>query len=543
MNLIRKLLTLNYDVSIILLTICSLIIYWFGIIRHIELPGLYMDSINPDYLAAHILNPGLNNPVWLLPTRWFPIIGNLYHGVQNLYIGIPLFWMLGTNIVAARIAQAIFGSLIIVLVFFIVLRISRHRLLAVSAALCLATDVSFIASFRTQNYIILGGMAWLLMAFLPLVGNPEPHFSRKRILASGVFFGLAIYGYFVHIFFMPVFICAVIHAIRREQRLVGTFVWCVGVAFGILPYLFGYLSMGLALGGVSELLGYLKNVTQGLAPFSSTFSLYDSYKYAFAITKVAMTNRGNELMIFGESITSGLWTDVKFGSFVVMIVLMIAYCLYDLKKGNREQSTPRFLLVLLPCSYLLFAGLFGKRLWAHHFSVMIPFLYLVGPVSIYELNHLLKALNCKPGYDTIKQAAVAVACGVVLVCNVAQQNSFFKQLDHIGGAGKMSNSLTLLANEALSNPSATVYLFPEWGFFMPFSFLTANRIPYRLDISKEIIDEICGKYEQISVAFWEGNDAEKYIAQLRSLGIENALLRVYTRRDAMPAFYLLTAQL
>lgn len=518
-------------------------VYWFGIMRHIELPGLYMDAINPDYLAARILNPGLSNPVWILPTKWFPILGNLYHGVQNLYVGIPLFWAMGTNVVSARIAQAIFGSAITVMVYFLVLRITKARLLAFGAALCLATDIAFIASFRTQNYIILGGLTWLLLAVLPLVGNCEHPFSKKRLLASGAFFGLAAYGYFVHTFFFPVFIYGAMQTAGKGRRLSGAFVWCVGVLFGLLPYVFGYLSMGLALGGVREWFLYVKTVAERLEPFSSDFSLAEKYQYAFTIAKVAMTNAGNESMIFGDRINAGCWPDAKFTGGVVIVVLLVLCGLYNLNKRNRARTTSGFLLVLLPCSYFLFAGFLGNRLWAHHYSVLTPFLYILGALLIDEGNQLLKAPNSKVWHDTLKQLVAAFVFVAVLVLNCNQQNSFFKLLDHTGGAGKMSNALTLFANEALSNPSPTVYLFPEWGFFMPFSFLTANRIPYRLDMSKAVIDEFRGKCKQVSVAFWEANDVDKYREQLRSFGIENALLRVYTRRDTLPAFYLLTAPL
>ena len=541
MDFYKNIFRTNTALANLLLVMVFLLTYWIGIFRHIELPGLYMDAINPEYLAARILNPGLSNPIWVYPTKWFPILGNLYHGLQNLYLGIPIFWLLGTNIVAARIEQAIFGGVLIFLVFLIVSGITKSRALAFGSALCLATDIAFLASFRTQNYIILGGMVWLLAAVLPLLRNSDLHFSRKKLLVSGVFFGLAIYGYFVFSFFFPVFIYGVAKGSKKGDRLSGISVWCGGAAIGLFPYILGYLSMGMALGGISQLLLCLKNYIHMLSPFSSNLSLAESYKYILDTVRLAMANGGNEIMIFGKPITAGLWSGVKFWTFIAAILLLLIRLCGSFKKNTLSENSYCFPVVLLPCSYVLFCGILGQRLWAHHFSVMTPLLYMLGALLFNE--GALMLFGTKGQYGKIRQAAVVVCFVVVIVGNLGQQNKFFKELDRVGGAGKLSNSLTLLADEALLDPTATAYIFPEWGFFMPFSFLTANRIPYRLELSKPVIDEFRGKYVTVSVAFWDQKNVEKYNTQLMALGFGDSTLRVYHQKDGLPAFYLLTAKL
>lgn len=537
----KKLKQQTIDWTLFLL-LCVLGTYWLGIWRYIELPGLYMDAINPDYLAAHVLNPGYDNPIWILPTKWFPILGNLYHGVQNLYFAIPCFWLLGMNVVSARVVHALFGAAIVILVFFILRRISGSRLIATGATLGLSTEIAYLISFRTQNYIILGGMVWLLIAVLLIIKNDETsHLSRNKLLFSGVCGGLAVYGYFVFIFFLPALIIGILLSEERELRWTGVVRWCVGLSLGLLPYALGYLSMGLALGGWSELVEYLKNAINTLTPFSSKFTIFEGYKYAFGILNTTLSNGGNELMIFKERITNGEWTDLKSLFFIMALILLFISMLLRRKLIHATYNCNISIVILLPCSFFIFTGILGQRLWAHHFPVMIPFLYLLGGLVIHEIFFWWKTMFPQRRWNRILSAAAILMFITVFSGNLRQQNVFFHELDHVGGAGNMSNSLTLLANEALSSSETHAYLFPEWGFFMPFVFLTGNRVPYRLDVSQDSIDYFRGKVSFVSIAFWQKEDIDKYNSQLKILGVENPILKIYSRRDGEPAFYLLTA--
>ena len=51
-------------------------VFWIGILRYIELPGLHHDAINPDYIAARTINDQLYSPGGALFTAWFPLLGN-----------------------------------------------------------------------------------------------------------------------------------------------------------------------------------------------------------------------------------------------------------------------------------------------------------------------------------------------------------------------------------------------------------------------------------------------------------------------------------
>jgi hypothetical protein len=199
--------TKNDLIIVLVLTL----IFWLGVLRQIDLPGLYMDAVNPDYLAAHVLNPGLDNPRWLIPTISFPILGNLYHGVQNFYVDLVTFSVLGISVASIRISQALFGAAIVMLLYLLTVLATRNRLAAFLGAALLATDIAFIASFRTQFYIILGGEMWLFASLVALW-----HGGRKGFFLSGVCYGISIYGYFVLGFFAPAMALLVMS--RPEKR-------------------------------------------------------------------------------------------------------------------------------------------------------------------------------------------------------------------------------------------------------------------------------------------------------------------------------------
>ena len=100
-----------------------------------------------------------------------------------------------------------------------------------------------------------------------------------------------------------------------------------------------------------------------------------------------------------------------------------------------------------------------------------------------------------------------------------------------------------MAEEALSAQSNAVYFFPEWGFFMSFSLLTGNRIPYELTLSPELIEKHSAQNQVIHVAFWDRADRDKYTGLLKSdRNIHGIAARTFYQRDGNPAFYMLSSR-
>ena len=523
-------------------TLLAILIALFalGVFRDITLPGIYMDAVNPDYLAARTINNELKNPIWIMPTAWFPIIGNLYYGVQNYYVGIPIYKIFGFSLVSLRLGQALFGVVLVSLLYVLTARLTRSRLLSFVAVAGLATDIAFVASFRTQNYIILSGEAWFLAALLLLFrASPSPTNLRRSIFMSGVCFGLAVYGYFVFLFFLPAFLWLVIRCDLGDSKA-AIKSWIIGFTVGMLPYAIGYLSMIVKLHGVSQTIEYISNTTQSLNPLSSSLSIWNGLTYAIEMTRIALANTGNELMIFGDPI-AGSWAAVRFWFMCCVLFLGSALLAVQPTVDGALGRNRRF-LVLLPVSYLLFAGILGNRLWAHHFSVLIALAYLMAAIVIADA--ILLARAALPDFKNAVRKSLVIAFGVLLISgNLWQQQAFFLRLNETGGVGKFSSALTMMADEAMTKGQNDVYVFPDWGFFMPFAFLTGNQRPYELILSPETLRKYQGRNVKVHLAFWDAKDREKYAAMLAAAEVSDLEFQAYRQRDGKPAFFMLVGNL
>ena len=69
----------------------------------------------------------------------------------------------------------------------------------------LAIDPTFVFAFRTQSYITMSPVAWLLLSLAALGRCRErgAPLSIRHYFASGVCFGFAVLGYFVYAFYLP----------------------------------------------------------------------------------------------------------------------------------------------------------------------------------------------------------------------------------------------------------------------------------------------------------------------------------------------------
>ena len=490
-----------------ILSICLLmLIFWLGAMRHVNLPGFYMDSVNPDYLAARTLNPALNNPAWTLPTSTFPILGNLYHGVQNYYVDLAVFRFMGISVASVRIAQAVFGATIVVLLYLLTMFVTRNRVAAFVGAALLATDIAFLASFRTQFYIILGGQTWLFASLLALwIGR------RGGFFLSGVCFGLAIYGYFVLGFFAPAM--AVLVLGQPDRRPI---IWICGFVIGMLPYVAGYASLVDALGGLNQAADWLRNAIHALAPTSSKQGVWESIQYMATLAYEALTNVGNEAMIFNQPV-SGIWAPIK-------VAILVAFAAIAVIRIPRSRA---MLLALLPISYLIAASFFGHRLWVHHLSVMVALAYLLLAIVLGELS----------GGGRRASIAILLCAAVFAAGNMHQANNFHRVLSDTGGTRMTTDALTRFAEAARSEPD-TLYVFPDWGFFMPFELLTENRVPFTLDVSQ--IGTARGRASHVVIAFWSETDQQKYRDVLTQAGVQDVSSRIYRRRDGQPAFWVVS---
>jgi hypothetical protein len=512
------------------LWILPVAVFMLGVAWQIHLPGLYMDAVNPDYLAAQKLYPHLHNPTGALPSKIFPILGSLYHGVQNFYVDLPVLALFGFDISPLRIAQALFGAALVAAFFITTRRLTGSNAFAIAGTLGLATEIAFIASFRTQFYIVLGGATWLffsLMLAAPI--HPDDPISRRRLFWSGVFSGLAGYGYFVLLFFVPGTLAMT--ALRPQSNWRQTFRWITGVIVGLTPFALGYLSLILKLHGITPALALIRSLVTTLHPFADSGASDGNLLYSWHMAHLAITNDGNDAMIFGHALPS-IWGEAKFYLLVACTLGMSLWVFICLLR--RKESPLWALPGLLPLSYWLFASLFGHRLWAHHFCVLVPFVYLLPTLLLGQLFKASKSAA------TTRIAAVSLVCLGCVTANVLQQNDFHSALARSGGEGMSTQALTQLAVEARGAGKNVAYVFPEWGFFTSFCLLTENKVRYVIDADPATLADLRQTgHDDFRLAYWQPAQREPYIAVLKQAGAHTITERTFTTLDGRPAFYLL----
>jgi hypothetical protein len=515
--------------------ILPVIVFMFGVAHHIELPGLYMDAANPDYVAAQKLHHHLHNPTGTLPSKIFPILGSLYHGVQNFYVALIVLPLFGFNVATVRISQALFGAALLAAFFITTKRWTGSKAIAMASSLGLATEIAFIASFRTQLYIVMSGATWLtfsLMLAAPI--DQQDSTSSRRTFWSGVFSGFAGYGYFVLLFFVPGTLAMIAlrpHSSRRE-----IFQWIAGLAAGLMmTFGLGYLSLILKLHGITPAIALIRSVLTELHPFDNSGAGQGHLFYSWQMAHLAVTNGANDMVIFGHPLPS-LWGEAKFYLLVTCTVIMSLWVLACLL---RRKEVPLWALPgLLPWSFWLTASLFGQRLWAHHFCVLVPFVYLLPALLLGQLFKVWKTSA------TPRIAAVSLACVGCMTGNILQQSDFHQPLARSGGEGRTTVALTQLAIEARGAGPNVAYIFPEWGFFTSFCLLTENKVRYVIDTDPATLAELKQKgYDDFRLAYWQADQQAHYADALRQAGVHTITEHTLTTLDGRPVIYMLEGRL
>ncbi|WP_156358040.1 glycosyltransferase family 39 protein [Stenotrophomonas sp. Leaf70] len=507
-------------------------VFWVCILRNVELPGLYMDAINPDYLAARWLNPGLSNPVWLIPGRPLPLLGNLYHGMQTLYAGLLTYGVLGTSVTSVRVAQALFGAFIVLFVWLALRRATTKPAIAAAMAVALATDMAFLGSFRTQAYIILAGQAWMMLGFYLAMRSVRDESPQRWVLPlSGACMGLAVYGYFVFLFFLPPIMALVALGPGSRGGFRRVVHWGAGFVVGMLPYVIGYIELAVAVGGVGPFIEWMRNSLGALKPTEGSVSYLAGLGSAWSNGRMGLAGTGNELMMLNEQVSASLigWRTGLAGLATVICVL---------GAWVDWRANPRLARILLasaalPVSYVLCAGWFGSRLWVHHFTVLVAVSYLLLGLATYWLVARL------PDRRWLKGIGVAIL-GVLLTVNVVQQNRVHAGLVATGGVGMSTDALTAMARSALTEKDRAVWFFPDWGFFMPFAFLTGNKVRYENEFTDDALARHAGSGREVRVAFWKREDQERHREVLERNGMKDVRLYSIDRRDGQPGLYVLT---
>ena len=148
------------------LAVCAgiLLCVLIQIIRTGNLPGLYLDAINPDYIAVQMLFPREHQIHWMVARPW---LCQVYHGCLTAVFAFLSILLTGTtSILQHHIVNGITASVCIIILYkFLVSKIiGVNRFLAAAVSFMMATMPSLLTITFTQYYIELPETLCILLS-------------------------------------------------------------------------------------------------------------------------------------------------------------------------------------------------------------------------------------------------------------------------------------------------------------------------------------------------------------------------------------------
>ena len=144
------------------------LLFAWGSLSQFDLPALYFDAVNPDYLVLRLISTPKNTPVSLVPGNLvlnvFPVLIQIYHGALPFYLGAPFYLLFGTGMFGVRVAHGAFGLAVIAALAFAMRAMKMNPVVAGFALVALALDPGFVYAFRTQFYITVLPLALVFIA-------------------------------------------------------------------------------------------------------------------------------------------------------------------------------------------------------------------------------------------------------------------------------------------------------------------------------------------------------------------------------------------
>jgi hypothetical protein len=495
-----------------------------GSVADINLPGLYMDAVNPDYIIVRLLNWNPHIFAWVLPGTCifniFPTI-QLYYGSLPYYIGMPVYILLGTGVTAVRIANFIFAALVLssAAVFLQAFRV--RPLIAGFALAALALDPGFLFSFRTQFYITLLPIALVLVS-VSCVENGGVSLPRRMSAVAGLLIGLSIYGYFIYLFLAP---AAAAHLWRNVRpsadRRSQLACWFAGFALGVSPYPLGFALMFFATGGLQGFERFLTDSLQNLSVESSKLSPWQSLQYFVRHVDGMTRFDGPSQMMLKESYLP-FFKNTKHG---LLLIIPIIYLIASFFFG-RDRAGIRLISMFFLGMAFLFV-IFGDRLWAHHVALTLPLLYLSLALAIEYLGKARPFVGRATWALTLPLLILAIG-------NAIDRQRLMLDLERTGGVGLASDAIERFAQDSLSNPDPTFAFFPDWGIFMPFEMVTGGRISLVADFSPDAARRKLCQGSDALLAIVNDKGVERLAPWIDAVGWGSPEVVVYRQRDDAP---------
>lgn len=578
--------------------VMTLIIFCTYIVgtREIQLPGLYYDAVYPDYLAAIGAFPGkTDNFTQITRHNGLPLLGNFYHGTMTAAIQWIVLKIVGyASVETLRLVNLGYIALLGCIVYMMGRRTIKNNIVPAFMAILCVTSQNILTISRTQYYIMLPGCICFMLSVTFLVSGIHEKDKRKirNLFMSGIFQGLAFYGYFSFLFLA---LGSVFILIWKEKgiriRSMAAYLW--GIPCGSIFYFLGYYDslvtnlfgesvpakIILILGAVIILVvlgipGYAMLISEKSKIRKAVIRIYtvgiclgaagggvavgsllilgkmEKFQSLFSLlTTIQTRNEGNRLFIFWKLLYQLLTNErgqiiIFQESFRIQKLYIILFCiagmtviglaLYDRKKKMGGAYT--LLLEYIGVGYLYLAGFYVGTLplitgmQPQHFVVVYFGMFLLLALEVgYIIRHIPKAAGC---------VVIALISVMGITANIYDINRVTDMLTRTEGRGKYNAALNEFAEEAYEDLEKTekIYVFPEWGFNANFIYLTQNSCQTIRDAEIDV-EELQGLLDQgytLVIAAFQKESVNSLSGQLK---FEQKKEKEWDSIEGLPVFF------
>jgi len=438
----------------------------------IHLPGLHYDEAREAGVPAMQLLMGQpvetfrHSGIWLAG-RTLPLMVTDYIGALNIYLLLPFFALLGSNVFALRLMPIFFASLTLLLTYLLAQQLFNKRV-ALMTYLLLAVNPSFIFWSR-QGVFVTSITATIAVASL-LCWLRWYRERRTRYLYGGAcLFGLGLYAKLLFLWVIvalaATFFVLKVSGGRKSFHLRTVKTDGKPWILALLCFLAGLLPLVIyniqTKGTFSTLTGNLSSSYYG------TSNLAFAANLATRLTQFKAVLNGGHLWYLGGIFTNDLYPFlfVSVGLACIPVVLWKARCEW------RRVAFPFLML-----TFMILASCFTiSALWSTHYAILVPFL----PLAMAGALDLLVRYVMPSEAGPIRRFLPGLVMFLVLVALAAGDLRvdlcYHQALARSGGYAAHSDASYQLARylqeRGLASPLAM-----DWGIDAPVQFLTLGAV-------------------------------------------------------------------
>lgn len=335
-------------------------------------PGLTWDEAALGYNSYSLLQTGRDEYGNFFPLNlksfgdWKPAL--------YAYLDIPFVATLGINELSVRLPSAIFGSLSVLLVYFLVLELFGNRPLAYFSAFFLAISPMHIQFTRPAYEAGVALFLNMLGIYLFVRGLKK----KSLLIFSTAIFGLSLLTYQGSRIFVPLLVLSLIIIFRKQIQFTK------------------YFKVSLIVFVIFLIISFAPIIFQGQSSRLSTLNFF-AYQRSTEEIQTISKEDGTSQNSFGFQVLHGEWWAYTRGLFERYLIYFSPKMLFVDGDYNQRQRVPDlgalyyFSMVLIPIGVIYFLRLGGnwgtKLLFAWFLLAPIP------AVLSRDLISTLRALN------------------------------------------------------------------------------------------------------------------------------------------------------